>query len=74
MDGKTKKFARLMKVEKKIRKGLLVYFGRIDRHKGLRELIETIAMVINKENSIKLDIVGPDPHNFTPILLELIER
>lgn len=66
--------SRLLKVEKKIRKGLLVYFGRIDEHKGLRELIEAIAMVIHKGSSIKLEIVGPDPHNFTSTLLKLVEE
>jgi glycosyltransferase involved in cell wall biosynthesis len=53
-----KKLKSDVKKEKKIKKVLFV--GRLERRKGIKELIEAIPVVIKRYSNVEFDIVGKD--------------
>ena len=64
---------RFCKVEKKIQKNCLVYWGRICENKKIEDLINTIYVAKKRRNNIKLILIGEDWHDYTKKLGKLVD-
>lgn len=52
--------SKLITLQKNIQKGLLIYIGRIDVHKGIDDLINVVSLIKKRHPEVKLLLIGPD--------------